>query len=523
MPFFSFSLISNSPFSPLLLLLSLLSFFSSIFMKLKKKKMSKLDDNHPPPSPLKLPIIGNLHQLGRLPHRSLRDLSSHHGPLMLLHLGRIPLLVASSPSAAREILRTHDNHFADRWSLTASRIFHYDSRDVAFARYSDYWREARKAAVIHLLSSKKVHSYRLAREEEVAAMVERVRRAAAASTAVDVGEELNVVAMNVSSRAVVGEPARGSWWGKGLKKLVEDSSSLSAEFFAGDYVPWMGWTGRVSGFLGRARRAFDEANGLLDGIVEERRERRKKEKRDEEDECFLDVLLSLEEEMRARFKEFDDDCIKAIIKDMVGAGTGSTSAAMEWVMAELIRNPRTMRKLKEEITKLVGPPNSEELRVREEHLADMIYLKAAIKEALRLHPPAPLLVPRRLMEDAIVGGYRVPKGAMTLVNVWAIGRDPDIWDTPDEFQPERFINGKGGADLDLTGRDFLVLPFGAGRRACPGIQFSMMMIELAIANLVYKFEWKSSKGEEKDTDMGEAFGLVTRKRGGLLLHATKAY
>ncbi|XP_020579050.1 cytochrome P450 71A21-like [Phalaenopsis equestris] len=475
-----------------------------------------------PPSPPKLPIIGNLHQLTQLPHRSLRALSDRHGPLMLLHLGRLPVLVASSPSVVREITQTHDHLFANRPFFKATHELFYRGRDVAFAPYGEYWREMKKMTILHLLSNKKVESYKQVRKEEVAFMIKEIERRTT-TTAMDMAERFNALSRDVISRAVIGATTRRMWWGHSLRSLITDSSRLIGEFHVGDYIPWLGSAaGFVCGFERRLRKTFERTDKLLEEIVGERR--RGMEKRKEEgdgdgtDECFLDVLLSLQEEMKCKGVVFDDMSIKAIIKDMFGAGTDSTSIPMEWAMAELLRHPTSMKMLKEEITNIVG---SNETFIKEEQLAEMSYLKATVKEVLRLHPPGAIIVPRELTEDTTINGYRIPKGTMVLINAWAIGRDPKIWDSPEEFRPERFINGEG-RDLGFINHGFQLLAFGAGRRSCPGIQFSVSLIELAIANLVHVFDWKPAKGEVKDIDMSEVYGLTTRKREALLLIAIRA-
>ncbi|OAY75935.1 Cytochrome P450 71A1 [Ananas comosus] len=185
---------------------------------------------------------------------------------------------------------------------------------------------------------------------------------------------------------------------------------------------------------------------------------------------------------------------------------------MEWTMAELVRNPKAMKKLKEEIRGIVGSNPT----VREEDLASMPYLKAVIKETLRLHPPGPLLVPRELMQDTKMQGYDIPKKTRVFVNVWAIGRDPGVWEDPEEFKPERFF----GNSIDFKGQDYELLPFGGGRRVCPGIGFAVVVIELALANVVHRFDWElpnEMRGEELDMD--EVFGQTVRRKNSLQLVA----
>ncbi|TKY45141.1 steroid 17alpha-monooxygenase or 17alpha-hydroxyprogesterone aldolase [Spatholobus suberectus] len=186
---------------------------------------------------------------------------------------------------------------------------------------------------------------------------------------------------------------------------------------------------------------------------------------------------------------------------MFAAGTETTSSILGWMMTELLRHPSVMHKLQSEVRNVVRGRT----HITEEDLSSMHYLKAMVKETFRLHPPAPLLLPRESMEDTKVMGYNIGTGTQIIVNAWAIGRDPSCWDQPQEFQPERFLN----SSIDIKGHDFQVIPFGAGRRGCPGIMFAMSVNELVLANLVNQFNWAVPCGVVGDQtmDMAETTGL----------------
>ncbi|KAH0462889.1 hypothetical protein IEQ34_007471 [Dendrobium chrysotoxum] len=523
---------SSSPIVPLLLyppamllmlaLTILAIVLSSLFFFKKSPTIINTSSVQPlPPSPPKFPIIGNLHQLGSSPHRFLRSLSECYGSLMLLHLGHLPVLVTSSPSIIREITQTQNHLFANRPSLKVPDTLFHHGHDIAFAPYGEYWREMKKATILHLLSNKKVGSYKYAREEELTFMMKEIER----TMLVDITKMFHVLSRDVISRAVTGESTRNKLWGDDLSKLIDDSSRMMGEFYVGDYIPWLGKiVGVVTGFERRLRNTVERSDKFLEEIVKEHRRRMAKRKEegdgDATHECFLDALLTLDQwELKCKGVVFDSESIKAVILDMFGAGTDPTSISMEWTMAELICHPAAMRKLKEEIIKVVGPNKA---CIKEEQLTDMSYLKAVVKEALRLHPPAAIILPRQLIQDTNIKGYRIPKGTMVLINAWATGRDPKIWDSPEEFRPERFINGEA-IDINFSSHGYQLLAFGAGRRSCPGMKFSVTLIELAIANLVYVFDWKLAKGEIEDIDMSEVYGLNTRKREALMLIATKTF
>ena len=200
---------------------------------------------------------------------------------------------------------------------------------------------------------------------------------------------------------------------------------------------------------------------------------------------------------------------------MFGAGTDTSSLVLEFAMAELMRNPQLMTKLQAEVR--VNTPRGQQM-VAQDDIASMTYLRAIVKETLRLHPPAPLLLPHLAMVECEVGGYTIPEGTRVIINEWAIGRDPESWEKPEQFMPERFTEGGSAAAIDFRGNDFQFVPFGAGRRICPGLNFGMATVEIMLANLVYCFDWELPAGMKKeDIDLTEVFGLTVHPKQKLIL------
>jgi len=196
---------------------------------------------------------------------------------------------------------------------------------------------------------------------------------------------------------------------------------------------------------------------------------------------------------------------------MIAAATDTTAVALEWAMAELIRNPRVMAKVQDEVARVAGY-DAEQPAVAEAELSGMGYLKAVVKEVFRLHPPLPLLLPRESMSAAAVQGgrYEIPARTALLVNAWAIGRDPAAWDAPEEFRPERFVGG--GAPADFRGTEYQLIPFGAGRRICAGLSWGLRMVTLMTAALVHALDWHLADGMTADKlDMEEAYGLTLQR------------
>ncbi|KAK6123575.1 hypothetical protein DH2020_042682 [Rehmannia glutinosa] len=466
-----------------------------------------------PPSPRKLPIIGNLHQLGKSPHRSLQSLSNRYGQLLLLHFGHVPVVVASSADAAREIMKNQDLIFSNRPKLSIPDKLIYGSRDVAFAPYGEYWRQVRSICVLQLLSNKRVQSFRRVRQEETSAMVEKIRQLGFSSSVVNLSDVLVSLTNDVVCRVALGRKYSDHGEDKMFKDFLVEFVELLGATSLGDYIPWLGWIDRVNGLdarLEKVAKLFDE---FLEIVIQEHKDRKKREEVGGDAELdFVDILLQFQEETKGSTL-VEDDTIKALILDMFAAGTDTTVSALEWAMAELIKNPRTMKILQNEVRKVVG--RKEE--IDEDHLEKMMYLKAVIKESLRLHSPIPLLVPRESTQDTKVMGYDIAAGTRVLINAWAIARDSSLWENPEEFRPERFLD----SSIDFKGLHFELIPFGTGRRGCPGIAFAVAVDELALAKLVHKFNFALPNGRRgEDLEMSETTGLTVHKKLPLLVVAT---
>ncbi|CAI0426228.1 unnamed protein product [Linum tenue] len=481
---------------------------SSLLLFLLKKTITrnysrKTDAGLPPPSPPALPLIGNLHQLGRRPHRSFQSLARKHGPIMLLQLGRVPTLVISSAEMAREVTKTHDVVFAGRPRPIAVDIFLNGHNDFAFSSYGDYWRRARKLCVIELLSQIRVQSFQPVRREETVALVEKLRLAS--GQAVDVSALILGVVNNIVARCVLGRRCEGRGAGKlGFGEVAKKVSLEFAEFSVGDWFPWLRWVDTATGLIGRMKGTFRAMDEYFDEVIKEH-EAKDGEKRED----FVDILLRLQRE-GGHDLDLSWGNIKAILVDMMIGGTDTTSTTIEWIMTQLARHPSKLQKAQEEIRRVVG----QKLVIEHEDLAKMHYLKLVIKETLRLHPPIVFLLPRETLDNVEVAGFGIAVRTRVLVNTWAIQRDPTVWENPDEFIPERFEN----SPVDWKGRDFQYIPFGAGRRGCPGLSFGTVTLEFVTANLLYWLDWELPKGLRcENLDMKEVYGLTTHKDKPLFL------
>ncbi|XP_047982500.1 cytochrome P450 71A8-like [Salvia hispanica] len=487
--------IQQNLFIPMALLsLILLLSLTRIFLKSSSNK--KL-----PPSPPKLPIIGNLHQLGSsLPHRDLHSLSQKHGPLMLLHFGSVPVLIVSSAEFAREIMVTHDTTFANRPRFKAMMKLAYRCRDVSLSPYGEYWRRLRSILVLQLLSNKRVQSYSSIREEEAELIVKKVLETSG-DAPVNLSAMFQRFSNDVIGRSAFGGKLSDSENGKKFLDAMADLMELLGVIDIGDFIPWLGWIGRVNGVDKRLDNTAKKIDQVMESVIQERMQ--EKGGKEESREYFVDILLDVYNDKTADAC-VDRDSLKAIILDVFVGGTDTISTAMEWTMSELLRNPTLMEKLQLEVRGIV----KQNQEITDDDLRKMHYLKAVIKEAMRLHPPVPLLVPRLASKDVQVKDFDISAGTIVMINAWAIGRDPVSWGEPETFMPERFLN----SSIDFKGLDFELIPFGGGRRGCPGITLASVGMELLLADLVRKFDWKLGKGvEPKDLDMRESPGMTVHR------------
>jgi len=190
------------------------------------------------------------------------------------------------------------------------------------------------------------------------------------------------------------------------------------------------------------------------------------------------------------------------MQDLFAAGTDTNAITVEWTMAELLRHPAVMSKVRDELREALGS----KLHPDESDVDRLPYLRAVVMESMLLHPPSPMLMPHLAMADgAEVGGFTVPSGTKVIVNLWAVMRDPALWPEPEAFVPERFV-GAGGADF--RGKDRLeFMPFGGGRRACPGTPIATRVVPLLLASMLHAFEWRLPEGMQPgDVDVRDRFG-----------------
>ncbi|KAK9033993.1 hypothetical protein V6N11_050172 [Hibiscus sabdariffa] len=474
----------------------------------KKTDQSNKKHNKLPPSPPKLPIIGNLHQLGELSHSSLSQLAHKYGSVMLLHLGRIPVVVVSSADAAKEVLKVNDLACCTRPKLAGIGKLTYNHLDVAFSPYSECWRELRKICVLELFSMKRVKSFWSVREEEIWSLMDSISRSS--TDLVNVTEKVFVVIGSIIFRTSFGKCFYGSKFDRAkFYELVHDVAIVAGSFSYEECFPGFGWIiDRISGHSGRVERVFQELDTFFQQAIDDHL----KPGRAKHEEDIIDVMLGIENEQIRLL----GDHAWLTKNSYQGSSLDTSALTVIWAMTELMRNPTLMMKAQDEVRGIVGKKG----RVEQTDLDQLHYPKLIIKETLRLHPPAPLLIAREAISHFKINNYDICPGTLIQINVWAIARDSNYWKNPEEFFPERFSDNT----IDFKGQDFEFLPFGGGRRVCPGLYMGTVTVELLLANLLYCFDWCLTDGMKQTyMNMEEQGGqcVTLNKKTPLLLMPVK--
>ncbi|KAJ4758258.1 hypothetical protein LUZ62_068633 [Rhynchospora pubera] len=483
---------------------------TAIFLKNFFPLNSKTNRSLTLPSPIALPIIGHLYLLDPLPHQSFHRLALRFGPLFRLRLGCVSCIVVSSPSLVKSFLKTHEAFFSDRPVSPAIQTLLYDGSDFSFARYGPYWSFIKKLCISQLFGGQTLDLLHQIRRDEIQRLVRTLFEKSKRVEEVELETELVRLASNIISRMSIGR----QWAGSDdelveLKTVVAEVEELLGLFNLKDYI----WILQKLGFdLQGIRRRIEDVKGrfdrMVDGVLREK-EAARQMKRGEED-CgegmmkdsmdILDMLMDVYYDDGAEMRLTRDN-IKAFILDLLAAGTSTTALTIEWALSELINHPDVLKKLAAEVDTVVG----KDRLVDETDIPRLPYLQSVIKETLRLHPTGPLIA-RQCTETCTVDGYTVPAGMTVFFNVWALGRDPASWTNPLDFNPERFINEDKVSEMDVRGQHYQLLPFGTGRRMCPGATLAMLVVQSTLAAMVQCFDWKLSGGGL--VDMAEGPGLT---------------
>ncbi|KNA08738.1 hypothetical protein SOVF_159950 [Spinacia oleracea] len=470
-----------------------------------------------PPSPPSRPIIGHLHLLkSPIIHRTLQRLSLQYGSIFSLKLGFLPFVVISSPIAVEECFTKNDIVLANRPQVLAGKHLHYNWTTLGAASYGPLWQNLRRLTTLELFSSNRLKSFAGIRAQEVRSLVKALfggtllRNGGSSQSEkygkVEMESKFSGLSFNILTRILTGEKYISF-----SDENDDDDARQEADKFLGlmrevfkltgvsnmvDCLPVFRWINfrNVEGRMVAARKKMDD---FLDGLIEECRKKRT-QNGEKKTTAMIYKLLDLQEFEPANYS---DQLIKGIIMVILIAGTDTSAVTMEWALSLLLNHPNVLQKAREEIDNYKGINNDE--LVEEVDLPNLPYLQCIINETLRLFPAAPLLIAHQASEDITISGYNIDKGKSILINAWAIHRDPSIWEDPLSFRPERF-EGLKSEDYRFT-----FIPFGLGRRSCPGATLANRVIGLTLATLIQCFDWE--RVDENNVDLTEGPGLTMPK------------
>lgn len=481
----------------LLLLVTTLTFF--LLLRRSAKKLKNL-----PPGPRGMPLLGYLPFMGADLHTQFAKLAGVYGPIFKIGLGSKLCVVINSSSLIKEVLRDQDIIFSNRWPTVAGTIASLGGEDITFRDYGPDWMRLRKIFVHEMMGKTILDSLYAQRKEQVKKSVKQIYENVGKQ--VDIGEMTFQTAMKSVICIMLGDSFQEDEVSFDIAELRDRSAEIM--FLLGktnisDVLPSLAWLD-AQGIKKDMEKCISSFEALLDSVVQQRkREMVTPQDNGKTRKDFMQFLLELHQNQDAE-SSITLKQLKGLLLDTVVGGTDTVSTTVEWAMAELLMNPKLMKKVQEELQQVVGSNNE----VEEFHLSKLTYLDAVFKETLRMHPPLPFGGPRSPSKIATVGGYNIPEGSTIFLNLWAIHRDPNNWKNPHEFRPERFMESIDAGKFELSGNNFNFLPFGSGRRGCPGISLAERMSKHLIATFLHLFDWEFPEGGNiKFTDK---FGIVMK-------------
>lgn len=485
--------------------------FFSIVAMIWITKVALRKNRNLPPSPFPcLPIVGHLYLVKSPLYRALGKLSARHGPLLMLRFGSRRAFLVSSPEALEECLTTNDITFANRPRLLAGKHLGFDYTTLNWSNYGAHLRSLRRIVTLELLSAHRLQTLKAIRAEEVRHLVKKVYQSAVRDGTIEMKSMLfevmlNLMMMMIAMRRNYGDDSvTDEGEARRLMEIVQESLKVMETTNVSDYLPWWKWVGGKQ--LEEKMVALKEKWIVyMQDLIEEQRRKtvvvgnggssEASITKKEEQKNLIEVLLMLQETE----PEFhNDEVIRGLLQVLIAAGTDTSSVTMEWMLSLLLNNPEALKKVQAEIDNCVG----EDRLLNESDLSNLPYLRCVINETMRMYPVAPILI-HESTKDCTVGGYHIPSGTMLMMNLWAVQNDPKNWEDPKKFKPERFLGLEGSAD------GYKLLPFGAGRRRCPGENLAMRMMGLTMGTLIQCFEWERPSDEM--IDLTEGSGVTMPK------------
>ncbi|KAK6794761.1 hypothetical protein RDI58_008214 [Solanum bulbocastanum] len=470
-----------------------------------------------PPGPYSFPVIGGILWTIKIyinMESILRDLKAKYGPLITIKFGSRPNIYVASHSLAYQALVQQGAVFSDRQrALPTHAILSSNQRSISSAPYGPLWRLLRRNLTSEMLNPSRIKSYSKARSWVLGILLQHLRHDQVDS--VKLIDHFQYAMFCLLVLLCFGDKLEESQI-KDIENIQRKYIVNYRRFYILNFIP------KVGNIIFRNRwkelvELRQEQESIIIPLIEARR-RNKEQNTEQSDEfvvAYVDTLLNLE--LPEENRKLDVGEIVTLCREFLSAGTDTTSTALQWIMANLVKNPSIQEKLYREIASVVGEKQSklstDEEVVKEEDLQKMPYLKSVILEGLRRHPPSHVLFPHTVTEEVELNGYIVPKNATINFMVADMGLDPNVWEDPMEFRPERFLieGSDKGADFDITGsKEIKMMPFGAGRRMCPAYALAMLHLEYFVSNLVWQFQWDPVEGDDVDLSVKLEFTSVMK-------------
>ncbi|KAL4384061.1 hypothetical protein GQ457_15G001440 [Hibiscus cannabinus] len=459
-----------------------------------------------PPGPPGLPIIGNLPFIKPDFLQYVTKQSQIYGPIVKFHMGSKIYIVISSPSIAKEILRDHDATFANRDPPASAINGSYGGLDIVWRPNGPELHKLRKLVVREIMCNKGLDACYELRRREIRRMVKYIKGKIGSS--INLSEQIFLTTLSVTISTLWGGSLNGEEAERGVefKERLEEFVGLIGAPNVSDIFPVLR-PFDLQGIESKSKKRLSWFYGYLESVIQQRTKVGEGE-REEQSKDFLQQLLELSQRGDAKASLSMQE-VKALLLDMIIGGTDTTFTTTEWAMTELLRHPDKLKRAVDELDAVVG----DRTVVEETHLPRLLYLEAVVKETFRIHPPAPLLLPHMAGETTVVAGYTIPKHSNVFFNVWAIQRDPELWENPLRFEPERFM--EESEKRNHLGNSFHIFPFGSGRRICVGIPLAERLVMHILATLVHSFDWELTNGEKPD--IKDKLGLVLSKEEPLVV------
>ncbi|KAK2637992.1 hypothetical protein Ddye_025787 [Dipteronia dyeriana] len=391
-------------------------------------------------------------------------------PIMQLTFGSFPVVVASSAEMAKQFLKTHDHVFASRPQTATGKYTTYNYLNITWALYGPYWHQGQLRAFFS-------------------------RLLALSGKPVLLKEHLSRITLSIISRIMLGKKYFSESKFETAVVTLEEVKEMLDELFLlngllniGDWIPWLGFMD-LQGYVKRMKALKKKFDRFHDHVFAELKAKMKGLMEDFVPKDMVDLLLQLAEDPNLEVK-FNYDSDRGFTRDLIAGCTDTSATTVEWAMSEVMKQPHLIEKATEELDRVIGRQRWAE----EKDIPELPYIDAIMKETMRKHPVAVLLAPHLAQEDCNVSGYDIRKGTRVFINIWSIGRDASFWDEPEAFHPERFLQGK--VNMDVKGQSFELLPFGSGRRMCPGYSLGLKMIRSSLDNMLHGFHWKLPEDHE---------------------------